>query len=79
MKTCFAELWLPTTTAKILKILNYCSIQLTILHHNENCQRNIKHKVDGTPMVVVHRSKATKLDPRAVYRREEASYGKYTG
>ena len=53
----------------------FCRTQLTVLHHNENCQRNIKVKSDMTPLFIVHRSKATKQDPRAVTMREEASNG----
>lgn len=44
--------------------------------HNENCNRDVKLKSDGTPLVVVQRSKATKQVPTAVHRRQDATYSK---
>ena len=50
---------------------------MTIMHHNENCQRNVKLTKDGKPFGKIKRSKATKLIPTVQYIREDPTYGNH--
>lgn len=45
------------------------------MHHNENCQRDVKLKKTGEKYRGVVRSKAKKQNPTIAYRREDATYG----
>lgn len=59
------------------KVILY-SVQITVLHHNENCQSSVKVTKEGTEGRRVHRSKATGLTPTVSYIREDPTYDKDT-
>jgi len=50
--------------------------QISILHHNENCQRPILLGRDGLPRRQVKRCKTTKLVPTVQYSRTKPTYSK---
>ena len=60
-----------------IDLLLHYRVQLTILHHNENCQRPVKLRKDGKPMRRIQRSKATKQIPTVQYVRENPTYGQF--
>lgn len=52
-------------------------LQLTVMHHNENCNRSLMTKKDGTLRKRIGRSKATQLKPVLSYVRAPATHGKW--
>ena len=46
------------------------------MRHNENCQRSVKLKNDGTSLFVVSRNKATAVVPEVLKQRDARSPGK---
>jgi hypothetical protein len=52
-------------------------MQLSVLHHNENCQRQWRAKADGSLWASVRRVKASNMQLRYSHTKEQPTYSRF--